>query len=155
MFYHIPLEHEICLHPKYFGPDLLETVKRKLFNEVEGTCTGKYGFVVAVTTIDNIGAGLIQPGIFLHFLWLDWMLNWCDVWHCPLRGIRLFIKVLLLQFLESSFRYLIFRYSGRGFVLYPVKYKAIVFRPFKGQVVDAVVNQVNKVGFCSFLATSW
>uniref|UniRef100_A0A0R3RZ67 Signal peptidase complex catalytic subunit SEC11 n=1 Tax=Elaeophora elaphi TaxID=1147741 RepID=A0A0R3RZ67_9BILA len=99
MFYHIPLDHEICLHPKYFGPDLLETVKRKLFNEVEGTCTGKYGFVVAVTTIDNIGAGLIQP--------------------------------------------------GRGFVLYPVKYKAIVFRPFKGQVVDAVVNQVNKVGlFC-------
>ncbi|MCP9258016.1 DNA-directed RNA polymerase II subunit RPB7 [Dirofilaria immitis] len=92
MFYHIPLDHEICLHPKYFGPDLLETVKRKLFNEVEGTCTGKYGFVVAVTTIDNIGAGLIQP--------------------------------------------------GRGFVLYPVKYKAIVFRPFKGQVVDAVVNQV-------------
>lgn len=74
-------------------------MKRKLFNEVEGTCTGKYGFVVAVTTIDNIGAGLIQP--------------------------------------------------GRGFVLYPVKYKAIVFRPFKGQVVDAVVNQVNKVGlFC-------
>lgn len=67
MFYHIPLEHEICLHPKYFGPDLLETVKRKLFNEVEGTCTGKYGFVVAVTTIDSIGAGLIQPGELLGF----------------------------------------------------------------------------------------
>jgi DNA-directed RNA polymerase II subunit RPB7 len=34
-------------------------------------------------------------------------------------------------------------------VVYPVKYKAIVFRPFKGQVMDAVVNQVNKVGiFC-------
>ncbi|VDK50361.1 unnamed protein product [Anisakis simplex] len=99
MFYHIPLDHEICLHPKYFGPDLLETVKRKLFNEVEGTCTGKYGFVIAVTTIDNIGSGLIQP--------------------------------------------------GRGFVVYPVKYRAIVFRPFKGQVVDAVVSQVNKVGiFC-------
>lgn len=56
------MEHEICLHPKYFGAQLLETVKQKLFTEVEGTCTGKYGFVVAVTTIDNIGAGLIQPG---------------------------------------------------------------------------------------------
>uniref|UniRef100_G1QVH8 DNA-directed RNA polymerase subunit n=1 Tax=Nomascus leucogenys TaxID=61853 RepID=G1QVH8_NOMLE len=56
----------------------------------------RYGFVIAVTTIDNIGAGVIQP--------------------------------------------------GRGFVLYPVKYKAIVFRPFKGEVVDAVVTQVNKVG---------
>ncbi|XP_043931603.1 DNA-directed RNA polymerase II subunit RPB7 isoform X1 [Protopterus annectens] len=96
MFYHISLEHEILLHPRYFGPNLLNTVKQKLFTEVEGTCTGKYGFVIAVTTIDNIGAGMIQ--------------------------------------------------TGRGFVLYPVKYKAIVFRPFKGEVVDAVVTQVNKVG---------
>ena len=56
----------------------------------------RYGFVIAVTTIDNIGDGLIQP--------------------------------------------------GRGFVVYPVKYKAIVFRPFKGEVLDAVVTQVNKVG---------
>jgi hypothetical protein len=54
-----------------------------------------YGFVIAVTTIDSIGAGFILP--------------------------------------------------GRGFVGYPVKYKAIVFRPFKGQVFDAVVTQVNKV----------
>lgn len=52
--------------------------------------------MIAVTTIDNIGAGLIQP--------------------------------------------------GQGFVVYPVKYKAIVFRPFKGEVLDAVVTQVNKVG---------
>lgn len=53
--------------------------------------------MIAVTTIDNIGAGFIQP--------------------------------------------------GRGFVVYPVKYKAIVFRPFKGEVLDAVVTQVNKVSF--------
>ncbi|KAL3125887.1 hypothetical protein niasHT_009416 [Heterodera trifolii] len=40
----------------------METVKQKLFSEVEGTCTGKYGFVIAVTTIDTIGHGMIQPG---------------------------------------------------------------------------------------------
>ncbi|XP_074111919.1 DNA-directed RNA polymerase II subunit RPB7 [Cotesia typhae] len=96
MFYHISLEQEILLHPRYFGPQLLDTVKQKLYTEVEGTCTGKYGFVVAVTTIDSIGAGIIQP--------------------------------------------------GQGFVVYPVKYRAIVFRPFKGEVLDAVVTQVNKVG---------
>ncbi|EAT45321.1 AAEL003401-PA [Aedes aegypti] len=96
MFYHISLEHEILLHPRYFGPQLIETVKQKLYTEVEGTCTGKYGFVIAVTTIDDIGSGLILP--------------------------------------------------GQGFVVYPVKYKAIVFRPFKGEVLDAVVTQVNKVG---------
>lgn len=50
-----------------------------------------------MTTIDNIGSGLIQP--------------------------------------------------GQGFVVYPVKYKAIVFRPFKGEVLDAIVTQVNKVCF--------
>ncbi|KAJ8308515.1 hypothetical protein KUTeg_013389 [Tegillarca granosa] len=61
MFYHVSLEHDILLHPRYFGPNLLNIVKQKLFTEVEGTCTGKYGFVIAVTTIDNIGAGLIQP----------------------------------------------------------------------------------------------
>ncbi|XP_077523032.1 DNA-directed RNA polymerase II subunit RPB7-like [Amblyomma americanum] len=97
-FYHISLEHEILLHPRYFGPQLVETVKQKLYADVEGTCTVqsgiRYGFVVAVTNIDNIGGGLIQP--------------------------------------------------GRGFVVYPVPYKAVVFRPFKGEVLDAVVTQVNK-----------
>lgn len=78
----------------------METVKQKLYTEVEGTSSGKYGFVIAVTTIDSIGSGVIQP--------------------------------------------------GQGFVVYPVKYKAIVFRPFKGEVLDAVVTQVNKVSTRSF-----
>lgn len=59
----------------------------------------RHGFVIAVTTIDNIGLGMLQP--------------------------------------------------GRGVALYPVKYKAIVFRPFKGEILDAIVTQVNKV-FCEF-----
>uniref|UniRef100_A0A2K5RRS3 DNA-directed RNA polymerase subunit n=1 Tax=Cebus imitator TaxID=2715852 RepID=A0A2K5RRS3_CEBIM len=96
IFYHISLEHEILLHPRYFGPNLLNTVKQKLVTEVEGTYTRKYAFVITVTTTDNIGAGTIQP--------------------------------------------------GRGFVLHPVKHKPIVFRPFKGEVVDVIVTQVNKVG---------
>jgi DNA-directed RNA polymerase II subunit RPB7 len=113
----VQLEHEILLHPRYFGPELLHTVKQKLFSEVEGTCSGKYvycfkifeginifniltvifryGFIVAITSIENIGSGMIQ--------------------------------------------------SGRGYCSYPVKYKAIVFRPFKNEVVDAVVSQVTKV----------
>ena len=86
MFYHLSLEHEILLHPRYFGPSLMDTVKQvnldinspskktsfsincyfnifqKLFSEVEGTCTGRHGFVVAVTTVDDVGAGLVQPG---------------------------------------------------------------------------------------------
>ena len=41
-FKQVHLEHEIQLHPKYFGPRLMDTVKQKLFSEVEGTCNGKY-----------------------------------------------------------------------------------------------------------------
>jgi len=37
--------------------------------------------------------------------------------------------------------------EGSGMVLFPMRFKAIVFRPFKGEVVDAVVTQVNKMGF--------
>lgn len=71
--------------------------------------------MIAVTTIDSIGLGALQP--------------------------------------------------GRGFALYPIKYKvraplprphrpqlsgiltqAVVFRPIKGEVLDAMVMQVNKIG---------
>ena len=111
------MEHEVLLHPIYFGPNLMQTVKTKVFQDVEGTCTGKYvmfqwtnsyehiynssirhlfdnryGYVIAVTTIDKIGVGVIQPCI--------------------------------------------------GFVIFNVKYKAIVFRPFKGEVLEGSVTQV-------------
>ncbi|VDN12545.1 unnamed protein product, partial [Dibothriocephalus latus] len=87
----IKLDHEILLHPKYFGPNLIETVKAKLFSDVEGTCSGKCGFIIAVTSIEHIGAGILLP--------------------------------------------------GRGFVQYHIVYRAIVFRPFKGEVIDAIVTQ--------------
>ena len=37
--------------------------------------------------------------------------------------------------------------EGMGFVTFPLQYQAIVFRPFKGQVLDAIVTLVNKMGF--------
>lgn len=35
--------------------------------------------------------------------------------------------------------------DGTGFVTFPVKYKCVVFRPFKGEILEAVVTMVNKV----------
>lgn len=96
MFYHLELSHELSLHPRYFGDQLVETVKQKLFCDVEGTCTGKYGFVIAITSIDDIGDGIIE--------------------------------------------------SSTGFATYHLKFKAIVFRPFKNEVLDGIVKQVTKVG---------
>lgn len=96
MFFHLELNHELSLHPRYFGDQLVDTVKQKLFCDVEGTCTGKYGFVIAITSIDSIGDGIIQ--------------------------------------------------SSTGFATYQLKFKAIVFRPFKNEVLDGVVTDVNRVG---------
>ena len=89
------LERNLVLPPKYFGPRLHSTLVTKLHSEVEGTCSGRYGFVVTVTSVDDIGKGQVQ--------------------------------------------------QGTGHAVFPVKYKAIVFRPFKGEVLDAVVTQVTKV----------
>jgi DNA-directed RNA polymerase II subunit RPB7 len=101
MFYHLQLNHELSLHPRYFGDQLLETVKQKLYCDVEGTCTGKHGFVIAITQIEDIGDGIIQ--------------------------------------------------SSTGFATYQLRFKAVVFRPFKNEVLDGIVEQVNKVGI--FLKT--
>ncbi|GLT41625.1 hypothetical protein SLA2020_156730 [Shorea laevis] len=61
------------------------------------SCSGRHGFVVAITGIENIGKGLIR--------------------------------------------------NGTGFVTFPVKYQCVVFRPFKGKILEAVVTMVNKMGF--------
>lgn len=34
MFFHVTLEQEILLHPRYFGPNLLDAVTKKLYSEV-------------------------------------------------------------------------------------------------------------------------
>ena len=66
-------------------------------------CNWWHGFVVAITSIENIGKQLI-----------------CD---------------------------------GTGFFTFPVKYQCVFFRPFKGEILEAVVTMVNKVYILfSFLA---
>jgi DNA-directed RNA polymerase II subunit RPB7 len=97
MFFHISLHRIIQLPPKYFGPNLRNTLIEKLHSEVEGTCSGRYGFIVTVTAVEEIGMGKIQ--------------------------------------------------HASGAAQFPVSFKAIVFRPFKGEVLDAVVSSVNKMGF--------
>ncbi|CAN1329176.1 DNA-directed RNA polymerase II subunit RPB7 [Linum perenne] len=101
MFFHIVLERNMQLHPRYFGRNLRENLVSKLMKDVEGTCGGKHGFVVAITGIENVGKGLIR--------------------------------------------------DGTGFVTFPVKYQCVVFRPFKGEILEAVVTMVNKVNCCDLV----
>nr|CAD1831828.1 unnamed protein product [Ananas comosus var. bracteatus] len=62
MFFHIVLERNMQLHPRHFGPHLRDKLVSKLMKDVEGTCSGRHGFVVAITGVEEIGKGLIREG---------------------------------------------------------------------------------------------
>jgi DNA-directed RNA polymerase II subunit RPB7 len=74
-------------------------MRAKLINqlhaEVEGTCTGRYGYIITVVTVTDIGKGKVQ--------------------------------------------------EGTGFATFEVKYTAIVFKPFRGEVLDTTVTEVSNV----------
>lgn len=70
-------------------------LKDKLYADVEGTCTGRFGYIITVVTLQTISKGKILP--------------------------------------------------GSGLAEFKVSYQAIVFKPYKGEVLDAVVTTVNKV----------
>ena len=94
------LSHTILLHPSYFGPRMLQYLESKLYADVEGTCSGQFGYIIAVVSILDIGKGMVLPG------------------------------------------------SGQAEFI--TRYRAIVFKPFKGEVVDGIVNNVNKVSCCGW-----
>ncbi|RIB10795.1 RNA polymerase Rpb7 [Gigaspora rosea] len=100
MFFIKKLTHTIQLHPSYFTQNYQTFLAEKLYADVEGTCTGRYGYIIAV--LDSMESLDISKG-----------------------------KVI----------------PSIGLAEFEVKYRAVVFKPFKGEVVDGVVSQVNKMGF--------
>lgn len=74
---------------------MLAFLESKLYADVEGTCVGAFGYIIAVVSILDIGKGMVM--------------------------------------------------SGNGQAEFITRYRAIVFKPFKGEVVDAKVKTVNKV----------
>jgi DNA-directed RNA polymerase II subunit RPB7 len=74
---------------------MLNFLESKLYSDVEGTCSGQFGYIIAVVSILDIGKGMVL--------------------------------------------------SGSGQAEFITRYRAIVFKPFKGEVVDGVVNNVTKV----------
>ncbi|CCO34104.1 DNA-directed RNA polymerase II subunit rpb7 Short=RNA polymerase II subunit B7 [Rhizoctonia solani AG-1 IB] len=95
MFFIKELTHRILLHPSYFGPRMTQYLETKLYADVEGTCSGRFGYIIAVLGIVDVGKGMVM--------------------------------------------------SGTGQAEFVTKYRAIVFKPFKGEVVDGVVTNVNKL----------
>ncbi len=72
-------------------------MEAKLKDDVEGTCTGRHGYIIRVIAINDIGEGILKP--------------------------------------------------GSGLAEFQSRYTAIVMKPFKGEVVDAMVYNVNNHGF--------
>ena len=77
---------------------LLYTFCRVTRAQMEGSCTGRHGFIVMVTQINRVSEGMVTD-------------------------------------------------DGTARAKYHVEYGCIAFRPFKGEVLDATVTQVNKFGF--------
>ncbi|KAH3743333.1 DNA-directed RNA polymerase II subunit RPB7 [Pelomyxa schiedti] len=92
MFFHMKLRLLLRLEPRHFGRDMQARITQRLYQEVEGKCVGRYGYIVAVTSIEKIGLGKIQ--------------------------------------------------DGSGCCVFPVEYKAIVFRPIHNEIMLSVVSQV-------------
>ncbi|KAI8390983.1 RNA polymerase Rpb7 [Radiomyces spectabilis] len=97
MFFLKELTHTITLHPSYFGPDMQAQLQDKLYADVQGTCSGRFGYIITVVSVLSTSKGKILP--------------------------------------------------GSGLAEFKIKYQAIVFKPYKGEVLDAVVTTVNKMGF--------
>lgn len=74
---------------------MISHIEDTLLLDVQGTCTGQYGFVIAVLEIVDVGVGTVLP--------------------------------------------------GNGSAEFLTRYKAIVFKPFKGEVLDGIVVNVLKV----------
>eukprot|EP00168_Porphyra_purpurea_P005789 TRINITY_DN16914_c0_g1_i1.p2 TRINITY_DN16914_c0_g1~~TRINITY_DN16914_c0_g1_i1.p2 ORF type:complete len:174 (-),score=46.59 TRINITY_DN16914_c0_g1_i1:100-621(-) len=64
MFFYTRIDRDLYLHPRHFGREIKQQIVQKLHEEVEGTCHGRYGFIIAVTEIDteNMGMGMVQEG---------------------------------------------------------------------------------------------
>ena len=98
MFFVVKMHLNLLLKPEALGPSWQQELRSRLFQQVEGTCDGKTGYIIAITDILDYGSGMIKE-------------------------------------------------EARGQVTFNVEFEAIVMKPVKNEVMDAVVTQVGKLGF--------
>lgn len=76
---------------------MVDFLSQKLRSDVEGTCTGRHGYIIKVVNVVDVGSGKVIP--------------------------------------------------GSGLAEFNSSYQAVVLKPFKGEVMDAKITNVNKMGF--------
>ncbi|KAG1764487.1 hypothetical protein EV702DRAFT_1182595 [Suillus placidus] len=63
MFFIVKIfDAHILLHPSYFGPRMLQFLESTLYSDVEGICSGAFGYIIAVVSILDIGKGMVLSG---------------------------------------------------------------------------------------------
>lgn len=92
------LTQDLTMHPSYFNQALRGHLGNELRRQVEGTCSGRLGYIVAVV-LEEVDASGSHRG----------------------------------------------RIMEDGQAVFSIKYRAVVYRPFRNEVVDGVVSSVNKV----------
>lgn len=85
MFFLKHLEHEIAIHPSFFGREVDERLRQRLFADMEGSCNGEY-YIICVIDVSKISPGRVKP--------------------------------------------------GRGEAIFTIDYRAILWKPFKGETVS-------------------
>ena len=67
MYFQVTLKRNMLLHPRNFGPKMREVLRANLKKEVEGTCNGRYGYIVLVTKIhEGEGFQVPCPSLYLY-----------------------------------------------------------------------------------------
>lgn len=61
MFFLKYLEREISIHPSFFGREMEDRLRERLFADMEGSCNGEY-YIICVIDIFNISPGRVKPG---------------------------------------------------------------------------------------------
>ena len=155
------LERNMQLHPRFFGRSLRENLVSKLMKDVEGTIRFPSIFFCFLETLasllfnSNKDRSSSSEWSLVYFLFV----KVCSLW---IFKICIFIQlqcppliddsgrhgfVLAVTGIESIGKGLI--RDGTPFVTFPVKYRCVVFRPFEGEVLEAVVTTVMQVIYSS------
>nr|MBA4404942.1 DNA-directed RNA polymerase [Nanoarchaeum sp.] len=62
MFYELTVQDHVRVPPNKFGENVEESVIKSLNQTFEGYVSEELGFVVGISSVDNIGEGVIIPG---------------------------------------------------------------------------------------------
>lgn len=96
MFFLIQRRDTISLPPRYFTRNLEIELMSQLRNKIEGKCSGRYGYTLAITNLEDISSGKLH--------------------------------------------------DDTGYAEYNILYNCLVFRPFKNEIIPAIVKSITPNG---------